>query len=197
MFSQHSALFWSSQSRIKENYWRFSEGRRAAWELRGGAQSFSLPQTRELPDNYHFLVIGTTNRVISIWPKVTLLKMGSLKSKSNKAMMPLIADNTNECAITYEARVASPRVHLTSVVCVLQDSGWRLIKRHNASNWFYIQLFSIYRWSQCIMSLPPKVRSNESYNYYCQIRTEFYCCRYWELVEMIKWAICRPSIIKP
>ena len=53
-----------------------------------------LSQTRELPDNYHFLVIGSTNRVIHMCSKVTFLlistylysiRMGSLKTKSNKS----------------------------------------------------------------------------------------------------------------
>ena len=63
-----------------------------------------LSQTRELPDNYHFLVIGATNRVITIWSKVTFsLISGWGHSNPNqiKAMMPLTADIANERAITF------------------------------------------------------------------------------------------------
>ena len=71
-----------------------------------------LSQTRELPDNYHFLVIGTTNRVIHMCSKVTFLLSitylstslsgwGHSKPNQIKAMMPLIADIANECAITF------------------------------------------------------------------------------------------------
>lgn len=167
-----------------------------------GTEGWGLPflsvlsQTRELPDNYHFLVIGTTHRLIC-WSEFTYLEYWytyslKLNISLDARYSTIMSMNVQSlCMMRHEWSISW--VHLTSVVCVRQD----LIKRHNASNWFYIQLFSIYRWSQCIMSLPLKVRSNECYNYHCQIWTEFYYCCYRELVEMIKWAICRASIVKP
>ena len=121
--------------------WR---GWRVAWLL--GTEGWGSPflsvllQTWELPNNYHFFLLATYNDKIVIgrfmWSKFTFLlnlhDYYPLWAHSNqiKAMMPL--NNVHFAGWPISG------VHPTSVVCV--DD---LIKRHNAPNWFYIQLFSI------------------------------------------------------